>query len=141
MSLSHNVGGFVSGPGAGIDLHHFDLLLGILREFRNEGKPRPYRSKIGSELVQRDRLVYQRAGLSGFKEYVGIAEQLGLVRLGGNTGSPGKEWIELVVTPAEGGNFASLGNIGNVNIGTGVVGAGAPGAGAGGGGAGGGGGS
>lgn len=81
-----------------IDPRHFDLLINILTEFRNEGKLRPYRSKIGSELVQRDRLVYQRAGVTGFKEYVGYAEQIGLVRLGGHSGSPGKEWIELIVS-------------------------------------------
>jgi hypothetical protein len=90
----------LSSQASGIDMRHFDLLLNILREFRADNKPRPYRSKIGSELVQRDRLVYQKAGLSGFKEYVGIAEQLGLVKLGGHSGSPGKEWIELAI-PAQ----------------------------------------
>jgi len=75
---------------------NFDLLISILREFRSENKRQPYRSKVGSELVQRDRMVYQRAGVAGFKEYVGIAETLGLVRLGGS-GSPGKEWIELLI--------------------------------------------
>ncbi|KAG9049727.1 hypothetical protein FS842_011486 [Serendipita sp. 407] len=80
-----------------ISPRHFSLLLNILREFRADGKLRPYRSKIGSELVQRDRMVYQRAGVGGFKEYVGQAEQMGYVRLGGHSGSPGKEWIELVV--------------------------------------------
>ena len=75
---------------------NFDLLISILREFRSENKRQPYRSKVGSELVQRDRMVYQRAGVAGFKEYVGIAESLGLVRLGGS-GSPGKEWIELLI--------------------------------------------
>ena len=75
---------------------NFDLLISILREFRSENKRQPYRSKVGSELVQRDRMVYQRAGVAGFKEYVGIAESLGIVRLGGS-GSPGKEWIELLI--------------------------------------------
>ena len=75
---------------------NFDLLISILREFRAENKRQPYRSKVGSELVQRDRMVYQRAGVAGFKEYVGIAESLGIVRLGGS-GSPGKEWIELLI--------------------------------------------
>ena len=99
FALPHPLG---SGPSFGsaqqIDPRHFELLINILTEFRNEGKIRPYRSKIGSELVQRDRLVYQRAGVTGFKDYVGYAEQIGLVRLGGHSGSPGKEWIELIVS-------------------------------------------
>lgn len=96
--LPHAMGGPSFGNVPHIDPRHFDLLINILTEFRNEGKIRPYRSKIGSELVQRDRLVYQRAGVVGFKDYVGYAEQMGLVRLGGHAGSPGKEWIELIVS-------------------------------------------
>ncbi|CAG7851986.1 SubName: Full=Uncharacterized protein {ECO:0000313/EMBL:CCA66692.1} [Serendipita indica DSM 11827] len=93
----YGAAGGMQPPARPISPRHFGLLLNILTEFRNEGKPRPYRSKIGSELVQRDRMVYQRAGVSGFKDYVGMAEQMGYVRLGGHSGSPGKEWIELVV--------------------------------------------
>lgn len=98
MQASHGFSQQVINP-AMLNVRNFDVLINILREFRNEGKPRPYRSKIGSELVQRDRSVYARAGVAGFKEYVGQAEQLGLVRLGGHTQSPGKEWIELVSDP------------------------------------------
>ena len=93
----HGSVGSMQPPARPISPRHFVLLLNILTEFKNEGKSRPYRSKIGSELVQRDRMVYQRAGVSGFKDYVGMAEQMGFVRLGGHSGSPGKEWIELVV--------------------------------------------
>lgn len=119
-----------------IPLQHFELLINILTEFRNEGKSRPYRSKIGSELLQRDRMVYQRAGVNSFKDYVGYAEQIGLVRLGGHSGSPGKEWIELVVPPppfiggggpgvtspgghGHGGGPISMMGGGNPNIGSG----------------------
>ena len=45
----------------------FDLLIEVLEVFRLEGDVRPRRSKVGNELVRRNPLLYNRAGVENFK--------------------------------------------------------------------------
>lgn len=47
--------------------HFFDLLIEVLELFRLEGDVRPRRSKVGNELVRRNPLLYNRAGVENFK--------------------------------------------------------------------------
>ncbi|KII88733.1 hypothetical protein PLICRDRAFT_54561 [Plicaturopsis crispa FD-325 SS-3] len=71
---------------------HFKPLVDILRAYRSEGKPRPLRSVIGSELAKYG--VYKKAGVPGFGPYIALAEEAGIVQTGSGI-SPGKEWLEL----------------------------------------------
>lgn len=45
----------------------FDLLVEVLELFRMQGEEKPRRSKVGNELIQRNPLLYNRAGCSTFK--------------------------------------------------------------------------
>jgi hypothetical protein len=45
----------------------FDLLVEVMEKMRLQGEPKPRRSKVGMELIQRNPLLYQRAGCSSFK--------------------------------------------------------------------------
>lgn len=47
--------------------HFFDLLIEVLETFRLAGDERPRRSKVGNELVRRNPLLYNRAGVENFK--------------------------------------------------------------------------
>jgi hypothetical protein len=75
---------------------HFETLLELLDENRKAGVLAPLRSAIGMALTQRDPLVYVKAGVSRFKEYVAMAEEAGLVLLGGP--KAGGEYIVLLVS-------------------------------------------
>lgn len=71
---------------------HFLGLVQILEEFRLNGVPRPYRSAVAVKLKGQCYDVYKRAGVIGWKEYAAVAEETGLVVLGGMYG---EAWIAL----------------------------------------------
>ncbi|KAH0830501.1 hypothetical protein J3R83DRAFT_1952 [Lanmaoa asiatica] len=70
----------------------FKPLVRLLLAARERGTTRPSRSIIAVELVQLDKQVYQRAGTSRFRDYTALAEQAGIIELGG---SMGDAWIAL----------------------------------------------
>ena len=70
----------------------FKPFIHVLLAARECGISHPLRSTIGLALVQSDNQVYQRAGVSKFRDYATLAEQAGIVELGGRGGSA---WIAL----------------------------------------------
>ena len=70
----------------------FTLLVNILKEEQRKGIVRASRSTISTTLVQKDKLLYKRAGVTRFGEYTALAERVGIVRLGGREGGA---WISL----------------------------------------------
>lgn len=70
----------------------FDLLIEILEKARLAGESQPRRSRVGSELTKRNPLIYNRAGISSFKEFVELAVKERIVTLGGDKGTA---WISL----------------------------------------------
>jgi hypothetical protein len=70
----------------------FKPLVHLLLAARESGITRPSRSTIAVDLVQSDNQVYQRAGVSRFRDYTALAEQAGIIELGG---SAGDAWIAL----------------------------------------------
>lgn len=70
----------------------FRLLIHLLLAAREAGINRPPRSIIAVALVKSDKQVYQRAGVSRFKDYTALAEQAGVIELGGIAGDA---WIAL----------------------------------------------
>jgi len=73
--------------------HYFDLLVEVLEKFRLEGDIKPKRSKVGNELVRRNPLLYNRANVESFKDYVELALAEGLIEVGGEKGLA---WVTLV---------------------------------------------
>ena len=69
----------------------FKPLIHLLLAARESGITLPSRSTIAVALVQSDNQVYQRAGVSKFRDYAALAEQAGIVELGGKDGG----WIAL----------------------------------------------
>lgn len=59
---------------------------------RSKGEMKSLRSTIAVELVQHDKSVYMRAGVSRFAQYTALAERASLIRLGGREGDA---WITL----------------------------------------------
>ncbi|KAG9029665.1 hypothetical protein FS837_003499 [Tulasnella sp. UAMH 9824] len=72
----------------------FNNLIEVLEEWRLMGNDKPLRSKLGTELVRKNPLLYQRVGVKNFTEYVNLAEKAGVVRTG-FADTPGREWIAL----------------------------------------------
>ena len=70
----------------------FKPLVHLLLAARESGITRPSRSTIAVSLVQSDGQVYERAGVSRFRDYTALAEQAGIIELGG---SAGDAWIAL----------------------------------------------
>jgi hypothetical protein len=71
---------------------HFEVLVRVLQEQRANGLSRPSRSSIAIELVKQDLLVYMRAGVSRFKDYIALAVEARVVMIGGVAGDA---WISL----------------------------------------------
>ncbi|KAF4576811.1 hypothetical protein EYR36_000594 [Pleurotus pulmonarius] len=71
---------------------YFILLVEILHQFRTEGDLQPTRSRVADELMRRNKLIYQQAGVERFGEYAALAQRSGLVELGAR-GS--EHWISL----------------------------------------------
>ncbi|KAJ2917205.1 hypothetical protein MD484_g3173, partial [Candolleomyces efflorescens] len=69
-----------------------DPLVQVLREARDEGMVHPLRSYIGAKLVAKDAIVYKKAGVTRFSQYITIAEGMGIVEVGGQDGGA---WIKL----------------------------------------------
>ncbi|KAJ8078548.1 hypothetical protein PM082_012831 [Marasmius tenuissimus] len=69
---------------------HLRSLVSILQKHRERGEYQPLRSSIAAELLQQDRNVYQKAGVTKFKDFADLAFNEGLVCLGGTMG---REWI------------------------------------------------
>lgn len=78
----------------GVPPHTFDLLIELLEKWRLQGNPQPLRSLVGAELPKRNPMLYQRAGVNTFGEYVRLAEKEGVIKLGAGN-YPGSEWIAL----------------------------------------------
>ena len=70
----------------------FKPLIHLLLAARESGVTHPSRSTIAVDLAQSDNQVYQRAGVSRFREYTALAEQAGIIELGGREGGA---WIAL----------------------------------------------
>ncbi|KAG9017079.1 hypothetical protein FRB90_001858 [Tulasnella sp. 427] len=81
-------------PAAPDSMRMFSNLIEVLEEWRLMGNDKPLRSKIGAELVKKNPLLYQRAGVRNFTEYVTLAEKAGVVKMGFSE-VPGREWIAL----------------------------------------------
>ncbi|KAK1222781.1 hypothetical protein PQX77_014349 [Marasmius sp. AFHP31] len=71
---------------------HLRILVRILQKHREKGKNQPLRGSVALELTQQDSKVYEKAGVTRFKEFVDLATKLGLVCLGGTEGGA---WISL----------------------------------------------
>ncbi|KAF4576796.1 hypothetical protein EYR36_000609 [Pleurotus pulmonarius] len=67
---------------------HFWPLIEILNEHRMRGMPRPLRSVVAQELQRQN--VYNRAGVTKFREYIALAESAEIVTLGG---TEGRDWV------------------------------------------------
>jgi hypothetical protein len=76
-------------------LEEFRALVEMLEKEQRNGNRQVLRSKCAYALVQRDQMVYKRAGVKKFSEYAALAEKAGLIQLGGTDGGA---WISL---PAE----------------------------------------
>lgn len=61
----------------------FELLVEVLERFRLEGDVRPKRKKVSEELLKRNPLICQRAGLSGIDDYIEMAARQNIVAVGG----------------------------------------------------------
>lgn len=72
---------------------HFILLVDILLRYSAEGLFMVSRSKVAIELMAKNKLIYQQAGVSRFGEYAALAQSSGLVELGTSEG--GDSWISL----------------------------------------------
>jgi hypothetical protein len=59
---------------------------------RSKGEMKSFRSIIAIDLVQHDKNVYLRAGVTRFAQYTALAEQASLIQLGGREGDA---WIAL----------------------------------------------
>lgn len=70
---------------------HFIILIKVLQAQLREGKEHVLRSQVG-EQVSHKGATYQKAGVNTFSEYVNMAQEAGIVELGG---SDGKAWIAL----------------------------------------------
>ncbi|KAF8841187.1 DUF537-domain-containing protein [Paxillus ammoniavirescens] len=70
----------------------FQLLIHLLLAARENGVTHPTRSVVAVNLVKADKQVYRRVGTSRFRDYIALAEEAGLVELGGREGNA---WIAL----------------------------------------------
>lgn len=61
----------------------FGLLVERLAHYRSMGLRCVSRSVLGDDLATRDSMVYQRVGVTRFRQYVEMAEQRDIVFLGG----------------------------------------------------------
>ena len=69
----------------------FKILIQCLKSHRSKGKLRPLRYSVAIEIA-RGGATYRQAGVSKFRSYVSLAEQAGIVELGG---SESTAWIAL----------------------------------------------
>jgi hypothetical protein len=70
----------------------FEILVEELEKQLADGLYRPSRSSVAIELVKKDELVYKRAGVSRFKDYIALAAEAQVVIIGGEMGDA---WISL----------------------------------------------
>ncbi|KAG7092253.1 hypothetical protein E1B28_008618 [Marasmius oreades] len=71
---------------------HIQSLVRTLQKFHENGAARPLRSVIALELVQKDGMVYRKAGVTKFREFCALAINAGFVVVGGTGGNA---WISL----------------------------------------------
>ncbi|KAJ8078558.1 hypothetical protein PM082_012841 [Marasmius tenuissimus] len=71
---------------------HLRILVLILQRYREAGENQPLRGSVALELVKQDSRVYEKAGVTKFKEYADLAYKARLVYLGGTMGDA---WISL----------------------------------------------
>ena len=74
----------------------FEILVQELRRQLASGVSRPSRSAVAIEIKKQDPLVYERAGVTKFKEYSALAVQARVVVIGGLAGDA---WISLPSAP------------------------------------------
>ena len=74
----------------------FEILVQELRRQLASGVSRPSRSTVAIEIKKQDPLVYERAGVTKFKEYSALAVQARVVVIGGIAGDA---WISLPCIP------------------------------------------
>ncbi|KAF9264882.1 hypothetical protein L218DRAFT_900041 [Marasmius fiardii PR-910] len=71
---------------------HIQSLVRTLQKYHENGNRRPLRSVIALELVQKDGMVYRKAGVTRFRDFCAIAIDAKLVTVGGTGGNA---WISL----------------------------------------------
>ncbi|KAL1741706.1 NYN domain-containing protein [Schizophyllum fasciatum] len=76
----------------------YRLLVQILQEQRQEGRPRPLRSFVGEQLIKRRPDILKQAKASSSAAYMAQAASLGIVTLSGP--NKGAEWISLASASA-----------------------------------------
>ncbi|KAJ7046566.1 hypothetical protein C8F04DRAFT_1172478 [Mycena alexandri] len=69
----------------------FKSLVASLEKQRAKGVPRPLRSVVSLEIMK-DKQLYQRAGVQKFSQFAALAEQAGIIKLGG---AQAAAWISL----------------------------------------------
>lgn len=75
-----------------VSSERFSLMVSLLNEARRAGRPQMLRSQLSVQLKQHNPDVFVTAGVFKFKDYAALAEQHGVVELGGSEGSA---WIAL----------------------------------------------
>ena len=82
-----------TGPlGTPVVPPNFVILVEALQWQRSQGVFQPFRHVI-AERISKKGTTYQKAGVSSFREYSVVAEQAGIVEMGGKGG---RDWIRLM---------------------------------------------
>ncbi|EKM55732.1 uncharacterized protein PHACADRAFT_184504 [Phanerochaete carnosa HHB-10118-sp] len=71
----------------------FQSLVDVLDSARRAGQTKMLRSHLAIQLTKRNERVYRDAGVTKFKEFAALAQQQGIIELGGSEGSA---WIALL---------------------------------------------
>ncbi|KAK1220730.1 hypothetical protein PQX77_016478, partial [Marasmius sp. AFHP31] len=71
---------------------HLRILVLVLQKYWEAGVDQPLRGSVALELVKQDSKVYEKAGVTRFKEFTELAVKARLVSLGGTMGDA---WISL----------------------------------------------
>jgi hypothetical protein len=72
----------------------FVLLVERLKRLESKNVPQPFRSLVAVDLVQQDNAIYKKAGVNNFDAYAALAEEAGIVTLGGEGL---RAWISLKI--------------------------------------------
>ncbi|KAJ6486081.1 hypothetical protein C8R47DRAFT_1128944 [Mycena vitilis] len=83
----------LSEPPAKIIPPVFKTLVECLQKYRAKGIVRPFRSSVASDIIQSDKQLYERAGVTKFAQYSAMAQDAKIVILGGPPAAG--TWISL----------------------------------------------
>ncbi|KAF8638514.1 hypothetical protein AX16_010497 [Volvariella volvacea WC 439] len=76
-----------------VDVSAFKPLVARLEELLKKGKDEPGRSIVG-EMKADKRVLFEKANVNNYTEYLELAQRLGLIRLGGGKGN--SSWVKLM---------------------------------------------